>query len=61
MLLRMIQRLGKVDEVGERGDNCWRAILELGSEEGTESSNGGLSLCESDGRAYGTNAEAGAL
>ena len=51
----MIQGLGKVDEVGERGDNCWKDILELGSEEGTESSNGGLSLYKSDGRAYGTS------
>lgn len=29
-LLRMIQRQGKVAEVGERGDNCWKDTLELG-------------------------------
>lgn len=33
MLLRMIQRLEKVDEAGERGDNRWKDILELGSED----------------------------
>lgn len=31
--LRMIQGPGKADEVGQRGDNRWEDILELGSEE----------------------------
>lgn len=33
MPLIMIQGPGKADEVGQRGDNRWEDILELGSEE----------------------------
>lgn len=52
MLLRMIWRLGKVDEAGER--NCLKDIFELESEDVIESTNGGWSSYESDGRACGT-------
>ena len=50
---------GKVAEVGKERDNCWKDILELGSEDVIKGTNEGESS-ESDGRACGTSEEAGA-
>ena len=59
MLLKMIWGLGKVAEAGKERDSCWKDILEWGSEDVIEGTDGG-ECSESDGRACGASEEAGA-